>query len=36
MFQLTRDEVDLVKSHNATLRNISIFEGKFGDGSTEG
>ena len=30
MFQLTRDEVDLVKSQNATSRNDSFFEGQDG------
>ena len=30
MFQLTRDEVDLVKSQNATSRNDSFFEGQEG------
>jgi hypothetical protein len=30
MFQLTREEVDLVKSQNATSRNDSFFEGQDG------
>ena len=30
MFQLTRDEVNLVKSQNATSRNDSLFEGQDG------
>lgn len=30
MFQLTREEVDLVKSQNATSRNGSFFEGQDG------
>ena len=30
MFQLTREEVDLVKSQNATSRNDSLFEGQDG------
>ena len=30
MFQLTREEVDLVKSQNATSRNDSLFEGQEG------
>ena len=29
-FQLTREEVDLVKSQNATSRNGSFFEGQDG------
>ena len=30
MFQLTRDEIDLVKSHFATSRKVSFFEGQDG------